>query len=74
MCYLSVSVDFGQCVPDEVAVVLEVDVLQHFSTAEQHGSGIGDVLTDSLRVGMPCTLKKKLNVLFALLQFLFGFL
>lgn len=42
---------------DLLAVVRQIDVAQHFRCAEQHGRWVGNVLADSLREGVTCTLK-----------------
>lgn len=42
---------------DHVSVKRHVNVVQHFSAAQQHGGWIGHILAHGLRESMPCTLK-----------------
>ena len=50
---LSLPDNFLDGVADHVAVELQVHVVQHVGSAEQHRSRVGHVLTDALLEGVP---------------------
>lgn len=44
---------------NHVPVVLQVDVVQHVGRGQQHGSGISNILADSLTEGVARTLREE---------------
>ena len=50
---LSLPDDFLDGVADHVAMELQVHVVQHVGSTEQHRGRVGHVLTDALLEGMP---------------------